>query len=93
MKTIYKFEWDEQKNVSNQKGHGVSFQHACKAFDDPMHIVLDDDAHSKNKPRYFLIGFDGIGILTVRFTLRSGSIRIFGAGYWRKGRALYEGRK
>ena len=30
------------------------------------------------------------GILTVRFTYRGGVIRIFGAGYWRKGKAIYE---
>lgn len=30
------------------------------------------------------------GILTVRFTVRAKTIRIFGAGYWRKGRKIYE---
>jgi hypothetical protein len=30
------------------------------------------------------------GILTVRFTWRNQTIRIFGAGYWRKGKKLYE---
>ena len=29
-------------------------------------------------------------VLTVRFTHREDVIRIFGAGYWRKGRILYE---
>jgi hypothetical protein len=28
--------------------------------------------------------------LTVRFTYRSGVIRIIGAGYWRKGKKIYE---
>jgi hypothetical protein len=28
--------------------------------------------------------------LTVRFTYRRGLIRIFGAGYWRKGKQIYE---
>jgi hypothetical protein len=28
--------------------------------------------------------------LTVRFTLRNGTIRVIGAGYWRKQRRLYE---
>jgi hypothetical protein len=28
--------------------------------------------------------------LTVRFTYRQGVIRIFGAGYWRRGKQLYE---
>ena len=30
------------------------------------------------------------GILTVRFTWRGGTIRIIGAGYWRKGKHIYE---
>jgi uncharacterized protein len=28
--------------------------------------------------------------LTVRFTYREGVVRIIGAGYWRKGRRIYE---
>jgi hypothetical protein len=28
--------------------------------------------------------------MTVRFTYRAGVIRIFGAGYWRKGKKIYE---
>jgi len=30
------------------------------------------------------------GILTVRFTVRKISIRIFGAGFWREGKEFYE---
>ncbi|MCL2202760.1 MAG: BrnT family toxin [Defluviitaleaceae bacterium] len=89
----YRFEWDEQKNQTNQKSHGLSFAQASQAFYDPMHIIIEDVAHSKNEPRYFLIGFDGAGVATVRFTLRDEHIRIIGAGYWRKGKKLYEGRK
>lgn len=40
--------------------------------------------------RYFCFGRVGDGVLTVRFTLRKGRMRIFGAGYWRKGKELYE---
>lgn len=29
-------------------------------------------------------------IITVRFTYRDGQVRIFGAGYWRKGKMYYE---
>jgi len=92
MKTQYKFEWDERKNLSNQKNHGISFEQACNAFYDPKHIILDDEMHSNNEPRYFMVGFDGVGVLTVRFTLRGDVIRIYGAGYWRKGKFIYEGK-
>jgi uncharacterized DUF497 family protein len=30
------------------------------------------------------------GVMTVRFTWRDNRIRIFGAGYWRKGKTVYE---
>jgi hypothetical protein len=32
----------------------------------------------------------GDAVLTVRFTYREEVIRIFGAGYWRKGKRIYE---
>jgi len=35
-------------------------------------------------------GWVASGVLSVRFTYREGRIRIFGAGYWRKGKRLYE---
>lgn len=32
----------------------------------------------------------GHGALTVRFAYREGVIRIIGAGYWRRGKKIYE---
>ena len=50
-----------------------------------------DEGHSENEPRLFCIGRSGSGgILTVRFTYRGDCIRLIGAGYWRKGRKIYE---
>ena len=40
--------------------------------------------------RWQLVGFDGHGILTVRFTLRRGWVRVIGAGNWRKQKHIYE---
>ena len=45
---------------------------------------------SIGEKRYFCFGKVGEGIATVRFTHRNGMIRIFGAGYWRAGRKIYE---
>ena len=45
---------------------------------------------SQIEERYYCIGNVGGDILTVRFTHRHNTIRIIGAGYWRKGRELYE---
>ena len=37
-----KFEWDEDKNRVNYAKHGVSFEIACKVFDDPLVAYLFD---------------------------------------------------
>ncbi len=84
------FEWDNNKDKLNQQKHGVPFIVAQYAFADPRRVILKDVTHSTPaEERFFCLGEVGEGILTVRFTWRSGRIRIFGAGYWRKGRKLY----
>lgn len=70
--------------------HGVTFALAQFAFADPKRVIAEDAVHSGREQRYFCFGRVGEGILTVRFTYRSGVIRIFGAGYWRKGKTIYE---
>ena len=86
------FEWNESKNLENQQKHGVSFYEAQHAFLDTKRIIAKDTTHSQDEQRYYCFGFneEKNGILTVRFTYRSGHIRIFGAGYWRKGKKIYE---
>jgi uncharacterized DUF497 family protein len=86
------FEWDEAKNSSNQEKHGVSFEEAQSAFFDPGRIIRPDVLHSDKEPRFFCYGLVWDRVLTVRFTLRAGSIRIFGAAFWRKGAEEYENR-
>ncbi|MGB7075744.1 MAG: BrnT family toxin [Xanthobacteraceae bacterium] len=46
--------------------------------------------HSRTERRYFCFGSVDGAVMTVRFTYRKGRIRIFGAGYWRKGKEIYE---
>jgi len=84
------FEWDEQKDIANRLKHGVSFHEAQYAFADPHRIILEDLDHGGNEERFFCIGKISKEIMTVRFTVRGGKIRIIGAGYWRKGRKIYE---
>jgi len=59
----------------------VSFSVAQEAFLDPGRVIAEDLSHSEGERRYFCFGSAGGGILTVRFTWRSGLIRIIGAGY------------
>lgn len=65
------FEWDEAKNAINQEKHGVSFEEAQYAFDDPRRIIIHDCGHGAGKEkRFFCLGKTGEGIVTVRFTYR-----------------------
>jgi len=84
------FEWDDRKDKENQEKHGVSFEVAQYAFADPDRIIAEDLNHGQEERRYYCFGKVGDGIITVRFTYRGNIIRIIGAGYWRKGRKLYE---
>jgi uncharacterized DUF497 family protein len=84
------FEWDEIKNKINQDKHNISFELAQWAFFDENRIIVKDASHSKGEERFFCIGKVDKGIITVRFTYRNHKIRIFGAGYWRKGKKIYE---
>ena len=84
------FEWDARKDIENQIKHGVSFEQAQHAFLDPRRVIAEDLEHSGKEKRYYCFGKIDNDILTVRFTYRASNIRIIGAGYWRKGRKIYE---
>ena len=84
------FEWDRQKDLLNQAKHAVSFMDAQIAFADPYRVIAEDLSHGGTERRYYYFGKVGEGVLTVRFTYRRGVIRIYGAGYWRKGKQIYE---
>lgn len=84
------FEWGVLKDKENQKKHGVAFVTAQFAFKDPFRVIAEDLSHSSMEKRYYCFGRVQEEVLTVRFTYRGNKIRIFGAGYWRKGKAIYE---
>ncbi len=85
-----RFEWDSDKDAANRKKHGVSLQRAQYAFVDPRRVIAKDLTHSQSEDRFYCFGEVEGGILTVRFVYRASVIRIIGAGYWRKGKAVYE---
>jgi uncharacterized protein len=85
------FEWDPAKDLENLEKHGVSFDEARHAFADEHRIIADDTTHSTHEARFYCFGRIERGIVTVRFTYRDGVIRIFGAGFWRRGKDAYEG--
>lgn len=88
MKTF--FEWDTNKELLNFHKHGVTFNEAQRAFFDPKRVIAKDVEHSNDEERYYCFGKVDDGIMTVRFTYRKNKIRIIGAGFWRKGKNIYE---
>lgn len=84
------FTWDSERELINIKKHGIDFLTAAKVFKDSRRKVYIDNKHSQEEERYFCIGKVENKIITVRFVYRGGKIRIFGAGYWRKGARYYE---
>lgn len=84
------FEWDFEKEQKNIIKHNIDFIFSTKAFLDPNRVILLDLKNSKMEDRFYCLGKIENEIITVRFTMRGNLIRIIGAGYWRKGKKIYE---
>jgi hypothetical protein len=66
-----KFDWDPEKAAENAAKHGISFDQAIKAFDDPQALFVADAEHSDGEFREKLIGAtDDSGVVLVVFTER-----------------------
>ncbi len=65
------FEWDTEKARRNLHKHGIAFDLAMTAFDDPFALIAPDDRHSDTREmREWLIGESDAGVLVVVFTRR-----------------------
>lgn len=65
-----RFEWDEAKNLSNQRKHGVSFQQASRVFLDPFFVSLKDRVQD-GEQRWRTFGeVEGLMLLIVAHTVR-----------------------
>ena len=51
-----RFTWDQRKNQSNQKKHGVSFEEAHSVFFDEDALEFFDPDHSEEEDRFLLLG-------------------------------------
>ena len=89
-KRFGRFIWDVEKEQENIVKHGLDFATAIKAFLDVKRKISVDSKHSAQEERFFCVGKVEDKIITVRYTYRNKQVRIFGAGYWRKGRIYYE---
>ena len=65
------FIWDPNKAESNQKKHGVTFEEAVTAFNDPYAMIMEDPAHSQHEERFLMLGLsEKYRVLVVVFVER-----------------------
>ena len=78
-----RFEWDDAKDRSNQRKHGLSFTEAKELFEGSRdYLEIFDAAHSDNEDRFIAIGEIGRGIAVVAYTEREEElIRIIAARF------------
>ena len=91
-----RFEWDLQKDLTNQKKHGVSFEEASTVFGDVNALVISDPEHSEDEERFVILGFSlQANLLVVCHCYRASEsvIRIISArkATSRESRQYYEG--
>jgi uncharacterized protein len=73
------FEWSRAKAAANLRKHGVSFELATRAFQDPLGVEQLDQRENYNEERAILLGMvDGVVLLVV-FTSRGDRIRLISA--------------
>ena len=65
-----RFEWDEGKNLANQRKHGVSFEEASQVFVDPLYVSVQDRIEG-GEQRWQTLGIvGGLLLLMVANTFR-----------------------
>lgn len=59
-----KFEWNPDKAKRNTAKHGVSFELACRVFDDPLYLLVPD-RFEDGEQRWHAIGLIGEVVILV----------------------------
>ena len=73
------FEWDAEKNETNARRHGLSFERAVRVFLDPLRAFTIDDREYYGEERLTIYGqVEGI-LLAVTYTMRGDAVRIISA--------------
>lgn len=73
------FEWDDAKAARNISVHGVPFEVARLAFDDPFAVAREDRRELYGEDRYVLLGMVQGRLLAVAYSLRGARVRIISA--------------
>ena len=72
------FEWDEEKNITNQAKHGISFEVGCEVFEEPW-ISQIDDRKDYGEVRLCALGYLEGFVLLIVYTMRGECTRIISA--------------
>lgn len=73
-------EWDDRKAAANVRKHGVSFDEAITALEDPLSVTYRDPDHSEDEFRFLTFGLGSSGrILVVAHADREEAIRLISA--------------
>ena len=65
-----RFEWDEAKNLSNQRKHGVGFEEATQVFLDPLYVSVKERIED-GEQRWQTFGeVDGCLLMIVAHTVK-----------------------
>ena len=67
MKT--RFTWDDAKNISNQRKHGISFEEAVRVFFDPLNLSVQDRIEGGERRWQTLGQVGGVTLLLVAHTI------------------------
>ena len=88
-----KFEWDENKRLSNIDKHGLDFYDVASVFLDEHKVYIKDTRNSYGEIRYNVIGMkDGELLSSVCHTNRNDKVRIISfRPASRKERKIYYG--
>lgn len=75
------FEWDDEKNKTNIRKHGIDFDTAALVFADENRLEIFDEIHSDSEDRYITIGMinDIVYIVMVVYTERENTVRLISA--------------
>jgi len=74
------FEWNKGNLTKNWERHQVSMGECEQVFYNEPLIVFDDDNHSQNEKRWYLLGITDTGReLFIVFTIRKDLIRVISA--------------
>lgn len=69
------FEWDVQKNLINQKKHGISFEEAMQMWQKP-YVEVENIAYTKTEKRSAILGNIGERLYVAIWTKRKDKIRL-----------------